>query len=300
MVNWTIVEQRWKKMDKKVHSGMMLTLLLIGMFTLAFGIQPIEAEPSTTVDIIHPQQGQFANYHMRSYAYPSEGWWNTSYIEYVQPHVINTTQTTEQRYVTTTFWCTIDTTNRLVMNTSPDFYYWNRTWYILWIETDVTAGSTINWYDTTALIVGSQTVHVVGCDIDCWVANISHYGGYALPYYDKTSGLMVAYEEFTYGELSGELTLDTTNIPLGDVSTHLLGLIRTIENWNLPKGTENSLKAKLKVAKHMLDMGKAGGAIGKLTAFINRVEMLRERTLTDEQADELIAEAQRITDLIQG
>ena len=77
-------------------------------------------------------------------------------------------------------------------------------------------------------------------------------------------------------------------------------LIETIETWNLPKGTENSLKAKLKVAIHMLDMGKEDGAIRKLTAFINRAEMLREKTLTNEQADELVSEAQRIIDLING
>jgi len=77
-------------------------------------------------------------------------------------------------------------------------------------------------------------------------------------------------------------------------------LIETIETRILPKGTENSLKAKLKVAIHMLDLGKEDGAIRKLTAFINRVEMLREKTLTNEQADELVLEAQRIIDLING
>jgi parallel beta-helix repeat protein len=77
-------------------------------------------------------------------------------------------------------------------------------------------------------------------------------------------------------------------------------LIETIETWELPKGTENSLKAKLKTAIHLLDMGKEDGAVRKLTAFTNRVEMLREKTLTNEQADYLVAEAQRIIDLING
>ncbi|MFX0108363.1 MAG: nitrous oxide reductase family maturation protein NosD, partial [Candidatus Hodarchaeota archaeon] len=77
-------------------------------------------------------------------------------------------------------------------------------------------------------------------------------------------------------------------------------LIETIETSDLPKGTQNSLKAKLKVAIHMLDMGKENGAIRKLTAFINRVEMLGEKTLTNEQADYLISEAQRIIDFIEG
>ena len=77
-------------------------------------------------------------------------------------------------------------------------------------------------------------------------------------------------------------------------------LIETIEAWNLPRGTENSLKTKLKVAIHMLDIGKENGAIRELTAFIDRVEMLREKTLTNEQADYLIAEAQTIVNLING
>ncbi len=77
-------------------------------------------------------------------------------------------------------------------------------------------------------------------------------------------------------------------------------LIETIETWKLTKGTENSLKARLKVAIHMLDLGKEDGAIRKLTAFINRVEVLREKKLTNEQADYLATEAQRVIDLING
>lgn len=287
-------------MNRKMVLGMMLSLLLIGTLTLIANIQPVEAGPNTTVDIIHPQQGQFANYYMKFYAYSGDGWWNTSYVQYVQSHIINTTQTTEQLSVLTRFWCTVDTANRLVTNTSPDFNYWNQTWYILWIETDVTAGSVINWYYTTALIVGSQTLYIVGCDVDCWVANVSlYYSNYALSYYDKASGLMVAYQDFTYGELSVELTLGTTNIPIG-VTSSLYKLIETIESWNLPKGTEKSLIAKLKVAEHMFEMEKEDGAIRKLAAFINRVEALRNKTLTNEQADYLKTEAQRIIDLIEG
>ena len=77
-------------------------------------------------------------------------------------------------------------------------------------------------------------------------------------------------------------------------------LIETIESWTLHRGTEKSLIAKLKVAEHMLDMGREDGAIRKLTAFINRVENLRNKTLTNEQADYLRTEAQRIIDLIKA
>jgi len=38
-------------LERKAVSGIMLTLLLIGMYTLAFNIQQVEAEPTTwTVD----------------------------------------------------------------------------------------------------------------------------------------------------------------------------------------------------------------------------------------------------------
>ena len=97
-----------------------------------------------------------------------------------------------------------------------------------------------------------------------------------------------------------DITLTAVYTPVSTPLEALEELIETIETWNLPKGTENSLRAKLKVAIHMLDMEKEDGAIRKLTAFINRVEMLREKTLTNEQADELISEAQRIIDLIKG
>ena len=77
-------------------------------------------------------------------------------------------------------------------------------------------------------------------------------------------------------------------------------LIETIETWNLRKGTENSLTSKLEGALHLLDMGKGNGAVHKLMAFIRQVEALEDKKLTDEQADHLIEEAQRIIDLIKG
>lgn len=84
----------------------------------------------------------------------------------------------------------------------------------------------------------------------------------------------------------------------GVAPPNICELIEIIESWNLPKGTEKSLIAKLKVAEHMLDMEREDGAIRKLTAFINRVETLRNKTLTNEQADYLKTEAQRIIDVI--
>ena len=75
-------------------------------------------------------------------------------------------------------------------------------------------------------------------------------------------------------------------------------LIENIETWNLSKGIETSLIAKLDNAIHLLDKGNENGAVHKLMAFINQVKALREKKLTGEQTDYLISEAQRIIDLI--
>ncbi len=75
-------------------------------------------------------------------------------------------------------------------------------------------------------------------------------------------------------------------------------LIEKIETWNLPKGIENSLTSKLEDALHLLDIGNENGAIHNLMEFINKAEALRGKKLSEEQADYLISEAQKIIDLI--
>lgn len=77
-------------------------------------------------------------------------------------------------------------------------------------------------------------------------------------------------------------------------------LIEAIEKWNLPRGTENSLAAKLEGAIHLLGIGNENGAIHKLMDFINQAEAQRSKKLSDNQADYLTAEAQRILNLIEG
>jgi len=75
-------------------------------------------------------------------------------------------------------------------------------------------------------------------------------------------------------------------------------LLETIQTWNLPEGTENSLTTKLEDTLHLLDIGNENGATHKLMDFISQVGALRGKKLTHEQADYLISEAQRIIDLI--
>ena len=82
--------------------------------------------------------------------------------------------------------------------------------------------------------------------------------------------------------------------------TMIKTLTRTVKFWNLNRGTENSLTSKLEGALCFLDKGREDGASHKLTGFKNQVEALQGKKLTDEQADYLISEAQRIIDLIEG
>ena len=77
-------------------------------------------------------------------------------------------------------------------------------------------------------------------------------------------------------------------------------LIRTIWSWNLSKGTENSLTSKLDEAIRLLDIGNAEETILKLTDFISQVEAQGGKKITEEQADYLISEAQKIIDLIKA
>lgn len=78
-------------------------------------------------------------------------------------------------------------------------------------------------------------------------------------------------------------------------------LIDIVESMNLQQGIDNSLDAKLTAVLHALEALNAdqrNDAINKLNAFINEVEAQRERKLTNEQADYLIAATQEIIDVI--
>jgi len=74
-----------------------------------------------------------------------------------------------------------------------------------------------------------------------------------------------------------------------------------VVSFNLQSGIENSLDAKLQSSLQALEDVNAnnnGAAIQKLQSFINEVEAQSDGKLTAEQADELIAQAQQIIDLL--
>jgi len=80
-------------------------------------------------------------------------------------------------------------------------------------------------------------------------------------------------------------------------------LIADVKQMNLQQGIDNSLDAKLEAtlgALEALNAEQRSDAVNKLNAFINEVEAQRGKKLTDEQADYLAVDAQKIVDLIHG
>ena len=80
-------------------------------------------------------------------------------------------------------------------------------------------------------------------------------------------------------------------------------LIDTVQSMNLQQGIDNSLDAKLANVLASLEAFNAeqrNDSINKLYAFINEVEAQRGNKITNEQADYLVSETQRIIDLIEG
>lgn len=256
-------------LNRKTVSGITITLLLISMLTLAFSIQQVEALPEVVLsdkEII-----------------PNPGY--TSNIAFTA---------TVSSPTTTNIWFQIKATlNETGLRFSQ---------CVEDVSLEDSTRLTIEWvldpldprFDRLPTIVGT-TIYMV----DWFGDDGGNSTNQGLPP-SWVYGITTVYDDWEYA-LTGYLSEIAPQAPPSPTPQEALEeFIETLRSWDLPKGIENSLKTKLKVAIHMLDLGKEDGAIRKLTAFINRVEMLREKTLTNEQADYLIAEAQRIRDLING
>jgi predicted CXXCH cytochrome family protein len=63
---------------------------------------------------------------------------------------------------------------------------------------------------------------------------------------------------------------------------------QVVEDLNLPMGTENSLKDKLNNIQNSIDDGNIATAINQLNAFINQVNALRGKKITNDEADMLV------------
>ena len=171
--------------------------------------------------VIDPQPGQYANYSHVKY-HPDgtvvwSGWWNTSYLHYVESDVINTTNTiVRPEYVNGTFWFTINKTTRFITDGN---HWYVPSYYIEWIETDIDMGSTVNIWDTTGEIIDAVElkINLNGGEVfvDCWVVNWTA-PFFFMSYFDKQTGLLIA-DLYDWGDstILGNDTLVSTNIPIG-------------------------------------------------------------------------------------
>jgi beta propeller repeat protein len=71
----------------------------------------------------------------------------------------------------------------------------------------------------------------------------------------------------------------------------LEGLIMNVESLELPSDIETGLTDKLYAAIHSLDEGQDGAGINQITAFTNQVNAQAGKSLSQEEADDLIAVA---------
>jgi hypothetical protein len=237
-------------LSKRIVAATSLALLLVGILGLEFIVKPVGAMGSIDRSIglsgeqalINPVPGQYANYSIKYYENETmafSGWWNFSYLEYVEPNLINVTldydvaeTDGEVRYWHDIGWLTIDITNRWVVETASGVGM-GGTWYDFWIETNVTEGSVIRIERGNGTVVKSEAIKFATGFVDCWVVNsTTERASDSLTFlYDKKTGLCtMAYASTDRSEYGGLvfgacLTLVSTNIPIGAYSPmHELGI----------------------------------------------------------------------------
>lgn len=174
--------------------------------------------------IIHPLEGQWANYIWTAYNETGEpigtAKLNFTYARYVSPYQINVTMWFEDPYGTSRGWMIVNIITRMVEEDSG--IHWAGMWYPGWIETHITIGSTINLLQGTATVVGSRTIEAAGLLLDCWELEMQYssnnYTVYYTFWYDKVSGLWVSmewYQTYYPQPYRMYLILVDTNVPIG-------------------------------------------------------------------------------------
>jgi streptogramin lyase len=104
--------------------------------------------------------------------------------------------------------------------------------------------------------------------------------------------------ELTVIDDDGATDTDTTTVTVQTPEEAIQDLISDVEGMNLAKGAENSLTSKLEAAIRSLSRDQKNVATNQLYAFINEIEAKRGKEITNTQADELTAKAQRVIDNI--
>ncbi len=80
--------------------------------------------------------------------------------------------------------------------------------------------------------------------------------------------------------------------------TRITDLVELTESYNLHRGIQSSLLAKLNSARRAFEAGNLGGARGSMNAFINHVEAQSGKKIPAQQATNLILSAEEIVELL--
>jgi hypothetical protein len=90
-------------------------------------------------------------------------------------------------------------------------------------------------------------------------------------------------------------------LPPADPVEMIENLVIEVASYNLQQGIDNSLDAKLAAALDALDdvnVNNDASAVNRLEAFISEVNAQRGKKITNDQANALVADAQKIIDLL--
>lgn len=162
---------------------------------------------------------------------------------------------------------------------------------------DETAEKTIDTGDLTAGNSANVTWTVQADSLGTYTISVEAEGKVA----GSVPPLPSFPESYNYEDRIGGYSQNVVEIiSPANLTENIQELIETIDSWNLTIGTKHSLISKLESALNLLDSNKEDGAVHKLEIFMKKVQFLRGKKLTDEQADYLISEAQRVIDLIRG
>lgn len=95
-------------------------------------------------------------------------------------------------------------------------------------------------------------------------------------------------------DAAGNTSSSSFNVYVRGATEQLTGLGGLIESFNLPKGTSNSLEAKLRDAQAAISAGDTNRACSDMEDFINHARAQSGKKLTASQADQLISPAMQL------
>ncbi|MHA2225828.1 MAG: PKD domain-containing protein [Candidatus Hodarchaeales archaeon] len=97
---------------------------------------------------------------------------------------------------------------------------------------------------------------------------------------------------FTVTDDDGDSSQTTLLIEIESPAQATTEVIEVIQGMDLPEGTKLSLTSKLENVINMMEEGLTQAAANQLRAFINHIEAQRGKSLTDTEADALLAAAE--------